>query len=334
MTVKFFAILSASSARRIINALGCLSIGLLLNHAAHAQRSASPSATYSEAIASSDIEYTVKRTDTLAKIRARFGIPETTILRENGLPVSHKIRTGDKLRIVNPHIVPAQLEEGILINLPQRMLYYFEDGKLESSFPVSLGKPDWPTPSGSFYIANRQENKAWVVPKSIQEEMKREGKAVITEIPPGPKNPLGKHWLGLSLPGYGIHGTIAPASIYRFRSHGCIRMHPDDIQALFDKAEIGMEGRIIYTPVMLAHLPDGRIFVEVHTDVYKKAGDPMAAVRRLADSYDLTDRIDWQRVKEIVRRKEGMAREVTLAPTEEDNEQASIINHTQQQQRQ
>ncbi|MBS1187233.1 MAG: hypothetical protein H6R04_1251 [Burkholderiaceae bacterium] len=334
MTADVYAIRPPSVARRIINALGCLFITLLLNHTAQAQNANGKSAAYSEAIAGNDIEYTVKHTDTLAKIRARFGIPETTILRDNGLSANYKIRTGDKLRIINPHIIPAQLEEGILINLPQRMLYYFEDSKLEGAFPVSLGKPDWPTPAGNFYIASRQENKAWVVPKSIQEEMRREGKTVITEIPPGPKNPLGKHWLGLSLPGYGIHGTIAPASIYRFRSHGCIRMHPDDIQTLFDKAEIGMEGRIVYTPAMLAHLPDGRIFVEVHTDVYKKTGDPMAAVRGLAETYGLTDRIDWLRVKEIIRRKEGMAREVTLAPAEEDNEQASISNHKQPQHRQ
>ena len=52
-------------------------------------------------------------------------------------------------------------------------------------------------------------------------------------MPPGPDNPLGKHWLGLSIHGYGIHGTIAPSSIYQFRTHGCIRLHPDDIAELF-----------------------------------------------------------------------------------------------------
>ena len=56
--------------------------------------------------------------------------------------------------------------------------------------------------------------------------MRREDKVVLTQVPPGPENPLGKHWVGLSIPGIGIHGTLAPASIYHFQSHGCIRLHP------------------------------------------------------------------------------------------------------------
>ena len=309
-----------SPARRIIQSLAFL-LAVCACNTMHAQTASRNASAFSETVTGDTLEYTVQRNDSLAKIRARFGIPESTLLRESGLKPNHRLQPGNKLQISNLHIVPELLEEGILINLPQRMLFYFEDSKLSIAFPVGLGKSDWPTPSGSFYIANRQENKPWLVPKSIQDEMKREGKAVLTEVPPGPKNPLGKHWLGLSLPGYGIHGTTAPTSIYRFRSHGCIRLHPDDIQVLFDKVEAGTEGRIIYTPVLLAQLPDGRVLLEVHTDIYKKAGDPMAAVRRLAQNHGLTDLIDWERVKEVVRRKEGLAREVTLKDATETNDE-------------
>ena len=75
-----------------------------------------------------------------------------------------------------------------------------------------------------------QRHKEWIVPESIQEEMRREGKDVLTRVPPGPDNPLGRHWIGLSIGGIGIHGTIAPSSVYHFRSHGCIRLHPDDVE--------------------------------------------------------------------------------------------------------
>src|SRR5207244_4257585 len=59
-----------------------------------------------------------------------------------------------------------------------------------------------------------------------------QGKPVLTHVPPSPANPLGKYWLGLSIPGVGIHGTNAPSSIYNLQTHGCIRLHPDDIEKL------------------------------------------------------------------------------------------------------
>jgi L,D-transpeptidase ErfK/SrfK len=83
---------------------------------------------------------------------------------------------------------------------------------------------------------------------------------VKTRVPPGPDNPLGQYWIGLSLVGYGIHGTIASASIYQFRSHGCIRIHPNDIADLFGRVSLGTSGHIIYTPVLLARLTSDQIY--------------------------------------------------------------------------
>jgi L,D-transpeptidase ErfK/SrfK len=74
----------------------------------------------------------------------------------------------------------------------------------------------------------------------FKKKWQREGKKVLTRVEAGANNPLGKYWLGLSLSGYGIHGTLAPASIYRFQSHGCIRLHPDDIAQLFSQVEVGV----------------------------------------------------------------------------------------------
>ncbi|MCL5668570.1 MAG: L,D-transpeptidase [Gammaproteobacteria bacterium] len=155
-----------------------------------------------------------------------------------------------------------------------------------------------------------EENPTWDVPLSIQEEMRLEGKEVITQVPPGPNNPLGKYWLGLSLPAIGIHGTIAPTSVYRFQSHGCIRLHPDDISALFANISVNLAGKIIYRPVLLAQLPDGRIFLEAHPDVYKQGGNPLQRVQELAAEADITELIDWEKVAQVIKQKEGLAREV------------------------
>ena len=97
--------------------------------------------------------------------------------------------------------------------------------------------------------------------------------------------------------------------------HGCIRMHPDDVEALFDKVKIGSRGEIIYAPVLLAQLADGRIFLEVHRDIYAQAGDPLQAVRNLSAANALDGQIDWERANDVVRRQVGLAMDVTRVNT-------------------
>jgi len=257
-----------------------------------------------------DTVYTIQPGDFLIAIGARFGMAPEMLAKQNAIRYEAIIRPGQRLRIDNPHIVPATLDDGILINIPQRMLFHFSHGKLSAAYPVGLGKPAWPTPAGDFEIVSRVQNKTWIVPLSIQEEMRLEGKAVLEEVPPGPDNPLGAHWLGLSLWGYGIHGTIAPSSVYHFRSHGCIRLHPDDIAELFDRVEVGTTGLLIYQPVLLALTEDGRILLEVHRDIYNMGIDPALTVRAMAEANSLSQDIDWPRVDSVIAAQEGLAREV------------------------
>lgn len=258
-------------------------------------------------------DHMVQPGDFLTKIGARHGLDAPLLARQNGIDYDDLIHPGQLLNINAPHIVPERLTDGILINLPQRMLFFFRAGALSRAYPVGLGRADWPTPSGEFTVRSREVNKAWLVPVSIQEEMRREGKIVQTRVPPGPDNPLGKYWLGLSRPGYGIHSTIAPMSIYQFRSHGCIRVHPDDIQAMFPDVWIGMPVKIIYRPLLLAQRPDGRLFLEAHPDVYRRGAATVPALQALAAAYGLSERIDWAAAEAAITRKDGVAREVTTA---------------------
>ena len=264
----------------------------------------------SRQVTGGDTDYTVQPGDFLIAIGARFGVSAELIAWQNAIRYSAVIHPGQRLHIHHPHIVPAMLDDGILINIPQRMLFHFSQGTLRAAYPVGLGKPSWPTPEGEFKIVAREVNKAWKVPASIQEEMRRENRIVLEEVPPGPDNPLGTHWLGLSLWGYGIHGTIAPSSVYHFRSHGCIRLHPDDIAELFDRVSVGTPGRLIYQPVLLAVVEDGRILLEVHRDIYNMGVDPAQTVRDLADVHELGPSIDWSRVADVIAEQDGLAREV------------------------
>jgi L,D-transpeptidase ErfK/SrfK len=214
--------------------------------------------------------YSVKEGDSLAGVGARFAVDSPVLAKRNGLSPRAALRAGQVLRIDNRHIVPAVLEDGILINVPQRLLFFFESGTLVAWYPVGIGRADWPTPRGHFFIATKEEHPVWDVPRSIQEEMRRQGKTVESRVPAGPGNPLGEYWMGLSPSSCGIHGTTAPLSVYRFQTHGCIRLHPDDVADLFSRVSIGTPVEIVYRPILAVRLEDGSAYVESHPDVYRR----------------------------------------------------------------
>jgi L,D-transpeptidase ErfK/SrfK len=263
-----------------------------------------------EQLAGGAFSYKIRNGDSLASIAARFGIDATTLAANNNLSPSARLQVNQSLQIDNRHIVPNLIGDGIVINIPQRMLFYFKDSRLVRHFPVGLGRPDWPTPTGEFRIAAKEEDPTWEVPPSIQEEMRREGKPVKTCVPPGPDNPLGKHWLGLSLAGYGIHGTIAPASIYHFQTHGCIRAHPDDIGELFKDVARGTPGMLVYRPLLLAKIGE-EIYLEVHRDVYRKAPRALESFAQLVRAHHLESFIDRKLAQDIIRKQDGIARKIS-----------------------
>lgn len=102
----------------------------------------------------------------------------------------------------------------ITISLSTRRLGFHEGGRLVSSYPVGVGKPSTPTPTGSY---------------SIREKIMHPGGV------------LGTRWLGLTITGgnYGIHGTNNPSSIGGYVSNGCIRMYNQDVEELFPRVMIG-----------------------------------------------------------------------------------------------
>src|SRR3984893_10075536 len=263
------------------------------------------------ALSGSESQYLVGQDDSLASIGSRFGVEASVLAQVNGLNPKARLQPGSTVWVDNRHIVPDGIKDGILINIPQRMLFFFNSGVLTAAYPVALGRPTWRTPQGDFTVVQTRSDPIWTVPKSIQREMAQQGKEVKTKVAPGPDNPLGGYWIGLSMPALGIHGTTAPRSIYRFRSHGCIRLQPADAAKLFPMVTVGNPVRIIYEPVLLAHLDDGRIFVEANPDIYGLAPHALDDLQALAVSSHISNMIDWQRVREGLERKDGLARDVT-----------------------
>ena len=253
--------------------------------------------------------YIVKSGDTMAAIAARHAVEPRSIVPPNGLKPSQKLVAGQIVEFDNSHIATGDPGVAITINVPQRLLF-LRDGGSVRAYPITVGTRAWRTPLGEFTIVDKETDPFWDVPVSIQREMEREGKPVITQMPPSPENPLGAYWLRLSFPGIGIHGTNAPETIYRFASHGCIRMHPDDVAALFDNVAVGTRGVIVYQPIIMAVM-DGRIWLEAHRDVYALAPDRFRYVRAVAEHHGLSDSMDWAAVNRVLIALDGRAEDVT-----------------------
>ena len=254
--------------------------------------------------------YVTVKGDTLQRIGARVGVDTATLAADNGLKVTVALPAGLALHIDNRHIVPTGVAPGtITINVPQRILFLEWDDTV-AALPVAIGQPGWRTPRGPFTVLTKETNPTWEVPESIREEARQAGRSLPAVVPAGPNNPLGKFWLGLSIPGVGIHGTNAPASIYRAATHGCIRLGPENIAWLFQHVVVGTPGRVIYEPILLA-VVGNEIFLEVHRDIYRQQrGEPSEEVRALADAAGVAADIDWDTVKAAIEARRGTATRV------------------------
>jgi len=128
--------------------------------------------------------------------------------------------------------IRAAFRSVIVVRRGSNQLYLYRYDHLRRKFRVATGQSVYPTPLGRFDILVKWRNPWWYPPNS------RWAKGA-KPIPPGPNNPLGTRWMGLSAPGVGIHGTPDPASIGYSVSHGCIRMYIADAEWLFNAVDIG-----------------------------------------------------------------------------------------------
>jgi L,D-transpeptidase ErfK/SrfK len=258
-------------------------------------------------------EITLEQRTSVDRFALEQGVRWVSVVRENGLKKPYKLKPGMVLKINNRHIVPAEVQNGLVINLPELRMYHFQNGAYQRRYALAVGKPSWPTPTGNYKICDKRKNPTWNVPPSIQEEMDEMGQEVITKVPPGPKNPLGKYFMATTADGVGIHATNRPWSVGYFVSHGCIRMLPNEIERLFPQIPVGTPVKIIYRPIKLALTPEGRVFLEANPNIYHWELNSLEWVKDMADYYNIADRIDWDKVPPILKTKSGLAQDITRA---------------------
>ena len=148
------------------------------------------------------------------------------------------LTAGDRspIRIPFKHTKPAltssSFKSVIVIKRSSNQLVVWDGRHRWGTFGVATGQAIYPTPLGKFSIVTKQENPWWYPPDSPWAQG-------LSPVPPGPGNPLGTRWMGLSAPGVGIHGTPDAASIGYSASHGCIRMRIPDAESVFAHVDVG-----------------------------------------------------------------------------------------------
>ena len=255
--------------------------------------------------------------DTLYDLARQYGVGSEEITRAN--PGVDPWLPGEGTRIVIPGrlILPPGPRAGIVVNIAEHRLYYYprrrqHGHRVVVTYPVSIGKMDWKTPLGATRIIQKVRNPSWYPPASIRKEHIANGDPLPAVVAPGPANPLGEYKMRLAVtPGdYLIHGTNNPLALGMPVTHGCIRMYPEDIAALYPTVPLGTRVELMNRPVKVAYV-DGQLFLEVHppVDEQGQTGQPeLAQFEKLLDRAlgTRTAAIDWDRALETLKLANGI----------------------------
>jgi L,D-transpeptidase ErfK/SrfK len=255
--------------------------------------------------------------DTLLDIAHRYSLGYEEIIRAN--PGVDMWLPGEGTEILLPgrRILPPGPRDGLVVNLPEHRLYYYPkprkgQHRVVITYPVSIGRMDWHSPLGQTEVVAKQKHPSWYPPESIRKEHARNGDPLPRVVPPGPNNPLGdfKMRLGVGDGTYEIHGTNNPMAVGMAITHGCIRMYPEDVAALFAKVPVGTKVWLINDPVKVTYV-GGDLLMEAHPPVDSEGQTVEPNLDLLAQQLDRAlgssvAAIHWDFAREALQSANGM----------------------------
>jgi L,D-transpeptidase ErfK/SrfK len=261
--------------------------------------------------------------DTLYDLAAAYSLGSEELIRVNPSVDPWLPGVGKLVMIPGRHILPPGPREGIVVNLPEHRLYYYPKAKRGQpvhviTYPVSIGKMDWRTPLGVTHVIQKQKDPTWYPPESVRKEHAADGDPLPAMVPPGPQNPLGAYAMRLAA-GQGtylIHGTNNPRAVGLPVTHGCIRMYPDDVAALFPLIPVGTPVRLINEPVKVAWV-DGELLLEAHPPIDAQGQTMEPDLEQFssmlqAEVGDTTVAIHWDYAREVLQKANGVIATVGL----------------------
>jgi len=222
---------------------------------------------------------------------------------------------GQEIVLPSKFILPVAPMKGIVLNIPEMRLYYYlpkKKGKLQEviTYPLGVGREGWNTPYIKTYIAEKKENPNWYPPESIRKEHEEKGDPLPKMVKAGPDNPLGLFAMRLGRPDYLIHGTNKPYGLGMRVSHGCIRLYPEDIEALFAEVALKTPVNIINQPYKIG-VKDSVIYLEAHpfmvedTEQYENnLTSVVALIVEISDEQNYE--LDWSMAYEAINNPTGL----------------------------
>jgi L,D-transpeptidase ErfK/SrfK len=256
--------------------------------------------TVLEEFPSGDATTRIENDETLLDVAYRFTLGQNEIVRLNPKVDRWLVKKGQIVRLPNRRILPDTPHNGITLNISEFRMYYYPPGQPGEvmSFAHGIGRQDWKTPMGKTSVMRKVKDPAWHPPESIRKEHAANGDPLPEIVPPGPHNPLGTRALYLNLPGeYRIHGTDID-KVYGIGmqiTHGCVRMYPEDVEALYDAVPVGTPVYLVKQPIKAGWL-DNILYIEAHPDL---EGEEMSKEDRYAVALKLIQKATGEQEPEI-----------------------------------
>ena len=222
---------------------------------------------------------------------------------------------GQGITLPSQFILPVAPKKGIVLNVPEMRLYYYPPRKKGEAqevitYPLGVGREGWNTPYIKTKIIEKKENPNWYPPESIRKEHEEAGDPLPKIVKAGPDNPLGDYAMRLGKPDYLIHGTNKPYGIGMRVSHGCIRLYPEDIEALFSEVSIKTPVNIINQPYKIG-VKDNVIYLEAHPyldeDIEQYGNNLTSVVALIVEvSKERDYELDWAAAYEAINNPTGL----------------------------
>lgn len=164
----------------------------------------------------------------------KFDEAGQTISVVNTMPKEKSAKSNAKPKQARRPLTRVEVDKEV-----QTVKVFGDAGELIAFFPASVGSDEKPTPSGVLKVTSidARPNYRYNPDYKFKGVKSKEG----FTIRPGPNNPAGSHWIGLSSEGYGIHGTPNPSKVSKSESHGCVRLTNWDVDRLAKLLKKGTE---------------------------------------------------------------------------------------------
>lgn len=216
---------------------------------------------------------------------------------------------GTHVVVPTQYLLPPKPWKGIVINLPERRLFYFPPHKRGKpakvyTFPIGIFQRGFPDPLGKTRIIAKFRDPKWVVPKDIRKQAEKAGNPLPKVVKPGPNNPMGELALETGFSEIFIHGTSKPWGVGMRPSHGCFHLYPEDARTAFKRAPVGTQVRVINEPFLVGTGPGKTLyftaFQPLKAYTHKSTNTIQQAINRITNyiaHHKHQGRVDWTRVK-------------------------------------